>query len=343
MKTVFIHIGNFKTGSSAIQEYCLEHRGALLSAGFDYILSGRPSNRKSPNHGKIPLSFLSDLGEHTPEWYVDSERFESVVQRVRAEIENSSAANIILSSEEFYFLGTRSQVVKERAKESFQALFHGMTVKTILFVREPYDFICSWYNQANKSQSLRPNRRFTDFFFITNDKLMLPRETSDFWRDCFGYDSAIILPYRNEPQEHLNMFKCALGMECQDFNASSPSRVNVSGNLRALEINRLNKIRLVWPRETRRTYLRSQILTSRENMEKLHRKVDQINERYESFCREEGLPAAKSRFTMNDLIVHEELVNRNDAILDQRFFPFLGQVLKLLSVKSYRKLKRALW
>jgi hypothetical protein len=47
MKTVYLHIGNFKTGTSAIQASCSRNRDLLLENGIDYLLSGRTPLKKS--------------------------------------------------------------------------------------------------------------------------------------------------------------------------------------------------------------------------------------------------------------------------------------------------------
>ncbi|MCW5715052.1 MAG: hypothetical protein KIT43_11115 [Bauldia sp.] len=89
---VIIHIGLHKTGSTAIQHYFWRHSRALMQHGIYYPATGRPSSTVTQfGHHEVPWSF-------TPE---ASEPPQSLLGRLRAEIEETTLGDVVLSSEEF--------------------------------------------------------------------------------------------------------------------------------------------------------------------------------------------------------------------------------------------------
>jgi len=87
-----IHIGLHKTGTTAIQHYFWRHYQELLQHGVYYPVTGRPANAATQfGHHEIPWAF-------TPE---ASERPQTLLARLRAEIEETTVADVVLSSEEF--------------------------------------------------------------------------------------------------------------------------------------------------------------------------------------------------------------------------------------------------
>ena len=157
MKTIYLHVGNFKTGTSAIQKFCSDNRGKLLKCGYDYIDCARPRNNHT-NHGKLPLSLAQKHGCYIPNWYNEKDDYQSVSKAVVEEIESSVCENIIISSEEFYRIAGYKKAIVQSAANELQELFAGHTVKALMYVREPLEMLKSWYNQANKPNV--PTRRF---------------------------------------------------------------------------------------------------------------------------------------------------------------------------------------
>ena len=201
MKTIYLHVGNFKTGTSAIQRFCSDNRQRLLGCGIDYLETARPASDRT-NHSCLPLSLIQKYGQFVPEWYEAEGDFDTTSQALLAEMENSPCDNILISSEELYRLACFSSDFARDAIRELGGLFTGYEVKVVMYVREPLAFVKSWYNQVNKGNL--PHRRFIDFFYFMNDSVLLPQANAKFWRECFGHDCLILEPYgkRGTDRDH---------------------------------------------------------------------------------------------------------------------------------------------
>ncbi|RLA52285.1 MAG: hypothetical protein DRR42_08005 [Gammaproteobacteria bacterium] len=323
MKTIYLHVGNFKAGTSAIQKFCSEHRGNLLDCGFDYIKSARPSSNIT-NHGKIPLSLLRKYGGHLPYWYDDKDMFADVSKKVRSEINNSHCSNIIISSEEFYRIAGNKKHIMESAGPDLQKLFRGHQVKIIMYVREPLEMLKSWYNQASKSN--KPLPRFTDFFYRLNNSILLPQRNTKFWRSYFGKNCLIIEPYSLSGAEHIHRFLDLMRADMAPGITPQNSVINTKRSEDTLEPDRISKIMLLRDKAERDEFLDSFTFKNSTNTKQVEEKIDFINRRFQVFCQEEGLDFANASFTLFDLITHENTVNRNDIVAPSHLRRGLAQL-----------------
>lgn len=87
-----IHIGLHKTGTTAIQHYLWRHPDEMLQHGIYYPVTGRPHSAGTQfGHHEIPWSFTPDRTEPP----------QVLLERLRAEIEETTTDDVVLSSEEF--------------------------------------------------------------------------------------------------------------------------------------------------------------------------------------------------------------------------------------------------
>jgi len=340
MKTVYLHVGNFKTGTSAIQKYCSERRSALLSDGVNYLQSARPSGDRT-SHGRIPLSLYCRLGAFAPDWYDDTIPYEQVAEAVAAEIADTDAPAILISSEEFYRLPSCADDVKYNAMEQLRQLFDGCAVKVIMYVREPMDFLKSWYNQLNKP--LLPTVRFTDCFYSLDKSLLLPHVNASFWRNCFGDDCLIVQPYNPDEGRHVQYFLQLVGLSGVELRPSASKRVNPGRKEGTLERDRIAKIMALPTREQRQQYLGSRAFASMDNFENFEIVIHRVNKYFDTFCRREGLEDMISEVSLGALLVHEERVNPRDIYpgrgIRSSFYAFLN---KPITREAKRMLKKFL-
>jgi len=323
MKTIYLHVGNFKTGTSAIQKFCSDHRKELLDSGFDYLPGARPS-RNTVSHGKIPVSLIMKYGGHVPSWYIDTDSFSDVCAAVVTQIDSSKCDNIILSSEEFYRIASYKNSTIKSAIADLRELFSGHQVKVIMYVREPLPFSKSWYNQANKANI--PLRRFTDFFYYLNKSLLLPQNNARFWRDCFGSDCLIIEAYGLSGTNHIRRFLDLIAADPSLAIQASDSLINAKRNEKTLELDRISRIMLLKDVNEREIYLNSFVLKNAANTQKLQDKIDFINREFVNFCREEGLTFRNASFGLADLMDYEKTINRKDASSPNIFRRKLAQI-----------------
>ncbi len=318
MKRIYLHIGQFKTGTSAIQQFCNDNREMLLALGVDYLSTARPANNPT-NHGKLSLSLFTRFAEKIPEWYDDADSFADVAEAVRNEIEISDCTRIIVSSEEFYRYARLDQESASTAISELQSVFAGYDVRVIMYVRAPLDFMKSWYNQLNKAPV--PRRRFTDVFYFLDDSMLIPRITADFWRECFGRDCLILSPFIGESQGHIARFFKLLDIELPESCPLPEDLVNEKRNEADMEIDRMRKILALDDLEKQHKYLNSAVLASDAAFASLEQKVARVRDSFREFCTEEGLIFPESEFSVADLLIHEERVNSKDVVLCRDLWP----------------------
>jgi hypothetical protein len=306
MKTVYLHVGNFKTGTSAIQKYCSDQRTELLAAGVNYLESARPTGG-SASHGCLPLGLYLKFGEFVPDWYSATATFEQVAASVASEIADTSANVLLISSEEFYRLPSLAEDVRHQATEELRQLFGDCVVRVIMYVREPMGFLKSWYNQVNKSAL--PTARFTDFFCSLDKSLLLPHVNAAFWRECFGDDCLIVRPYDADEQHHVRCFLELVGLRDLEVTPSAMKRVNPGRKESTLERDRIAKIMALPAAEERQWYLVSHAFSSMESAQRLETVIQWVNKIFDTFCSREGLDGMRSEICLGALQVHEEQMN----------------------------------
>jgi len=152
-KTVFFHIGYYKTGTSAVQLYCHSHRKELLRHGILYPETGVCHRNES--HGFLSLKRLEETGQRVPQWFLILMRGMKSVksgrriwEEVVREIESSAADRVIISSEDFiqYADNKRSQALIREIKDFLSPY----DVRVVCYIRRQDDYCESWYNQIVK-------------------------------------------------------------------------------------------------------------------------------------------------------------------------------------------------
>jgi hypothetical protein len=311
MKTVYLHIGGFKTGSSAIQKYCSDHREVLLQAGLHYLQTARPASNRT-THSLLPLSLYQSLGKRTPSWYANTDSYRDVADAVRTELDKSDADRFLISSEEFYRLVIFDQATQTSISQQLQSLFKGYNLKVIMYARPPVDFIASWYNQANKDPV--PVKRFIDFFADINGTLTTPSHNVKFWRNCFGPDCMRILPYQRNGHDHIRNFLVNVNTPLEEGFLGEAEEVNPGIDPLALERKRLARVYSMVDPKNQSKFLKTNALSSHDSITKLQGKMDRINTSYRYFCKTEHIPHPDRELSLTELLTLSEKINRGDAM-----------------------------
>jgi hypothetical protein len=138
-KTLYLHIGCGKTGSSALQVWLNNEAAALRAQGVDYPVWGakRLDVYAITSGNGVKLTQAVQANELAP---------------LMAELAQSSCSKILLSSETFQgFTGETLGQIKEAAAQ------HGMRISIIAYVRDVYDVVYSLYLQGVKRHlAVRP-------------------------------------------------------------------------------------------------------------------------------------------------------------------------------------------
>ena len=233
-KVLYVHIGHYKTGSSAIQDYCSAHAAELGQHGYLYPATARPRGNPT-NHGHLSLSVARKHGFVPPPWYGENVGADEAWAVLAAEIDASPHRKVILSSEEFVQLALR----KDHAAaigELAQRLAPYDT-RILFYMREPLSLLKSWYNEVNKGPSA--TRNFPTFFTALNVDFLAQGAIWSRFAEAFGRENMITRAYGDIGQAHIAGFMQAIG--CGHDPAEKRNLVNTAQPLDALEKRRLAK------------------------------------------------------------------------------------------------------
>lgn len=172
---VIIHIGAPKSGSSAIQRFCVSRRDELLSLGFYYPKHSLDVNGVSGGHSQVAGSLIrgdNDLAKET---------FHRWLSKAKAK-----QACLLLSSEAFY-----------GQHEAMSEFCQGLNVKVVGFLRHPVDYLLANHNQGIKRHmsTIRLGKLLSQSFNRSTGHLVgLPLIN---WADAFGDINCCFKPYRS--------------------------------------------------------------------------------------------------------------------------------------------------
>ena len=134
MKTVVLHIGYPKTGTSSLQWFLHTHREALREQGVCYPVTGQAADHA---HHKLAFS----LRDNNYEQWSEAQRIQLFAD-LDAEILASDADTLVLSSE--LFLDALDHI---RTSKEFERILHGRALRVICFLRKQSTFLESLYRQ----------------------------------------------------------------------------------------------------------------------------------------------------------------------------------------------------
>ncbi len=156
-RRLILHIGYYKTGTTALQDQLGYLRPALERHGVLYPEAGR-AVRRNPNHSGLSFQEIHRARSRLPAWYTRSREYSDFLsgttpparEELAAEIASSAADTIIVSSEEFILFAQRRGVPVEQTQEMLRALCVDH-ITLVCYVRRPDHYLESWYNQLVKS------------------------------------------------------------------------------------------------------------------------------------------------------------------------------------------------
>lgn len=196
-----LHIGHYKTGSTAIQTYFDLHRTAYLDHGWLYPRAGRPTPSK-PNHTSLPFEELIDADRTVARWYQRTQRYkafksgtaEPAKDRVLDEVLRENPDHLVLSSEEFMLFGGRTGVPAATARQLIEYFDPGF-VRVVCFLRRPDHYLESWYNQLVKlGSSTTLNQQLPARLESVHVQYA---QAVGYWKHDVGVDDVVVLRYDN--------------------------------------------------------------------------------------------------------------------------------------------------
>ncbi|WP_440056658.1 hypothetical protein ACSLBF_21335 (plasmid) [Pseudoalteromonas sp. T1lg65] len=204
MKTVYLHIGNFKTATTTLQIICDEHKQQL-----DFLYPNTGKNLYNTCHSDLALALIDEHGVTPPWWYNGKKpdgsaiSFEQECMQLRNEIDTSPHQRVLISSEDFSRVGT----IKYCAKDALTALAKQLSdyqIKVIFYIREPLSFLKSWYCQRNIGEVVTMN--FIRFFNDVDSSLLGQYQIYALYAEAFGANNVTVKTFHKKGNEHINDF-----------------------------------------------------------------------------------------------------------------------------------------
>lgn len=224
MKTVYLHIGTHKTGTTAVQSFATDHAKTLAKRGVLYPESGRPFlDTINVGHHLLPWTRLRLVAWKAP-WGKYAEQTDRVWDDLCSEIAASPCENVLLSSEEFDVLDQEAVgYVADRLKD--------FDVKAICYLRRLDEFVQAYYTtdvlyhseKRDISGYLAGMRTTTDYF-----------ELVDRWRKHLGETNVQVHFYRRANLKNEDIVVDVfdnMGVDVSDLRAKSDSKFINAGGL----------------------------------------------------------------------------------------------------------------
>ncbi|MBE9078436.1 hypothetical protein IQ241_14215 [Romeria aff. gracilis LEGE 07310] len=190
MKTVYLHIGTFKTGTTALQKILFANRQKLLENGYFYPDIGIP-NKYNPGQIALSWSFTHDKDFYVLPYKTFDLR--DIRERALADIEAHDADNIIISSEYFSLFSTE-QVAQVKQ------MFDGFKVVIILYLRRQDKFFLSLYSEQVKKGYAKDIKDFCEEFEERGNYYKILKS----WSTVFGDENLVIKIYpESRPRDWL--------------------------------------------------------------------------------------------------------------------------------------------
>lgn len=175
MKTVHLHIGLPKTGTTAIQNSMFAAPEALARHGVHYVRSGTDKFGDRGHHILV-MGVLGDRGRYIKP-NITEEEIAAAWPLALREIEETDAAHFFLSSELFSFA-----VIDPEDIARIRDLLKGYRVNVVLVLRDIADFVDSVYAQRLKGGFAGTVEEFVDL----NWQNLHWREMTHRWARVFG-------------------------------------------------------------------------------------------------------------------------------------------------------------
>lgn len=297
MKTLYIHIGTPKTGTTSIQNFCGLNREKLREQGVLYPIMNYHYERKSVNrNGYFLTGTIKENGTRNKE--KEKEVFDSELQYI---VDCFKENDTILLSDESIWWATstrRKGLWKDLKKHSEQ---HNYQIKVIVYLRRQDQFMMSRYNQRLKTDFVASTQNFDEYFADMNGRfkcVMDYRDRIDNIAKSISKENVIVKRFdRNYfyngdlNQDFLNI----LGVKVDDSFQQLKETANTGISVQSGEIKRvLNRLKPITMAENNKLL---EILNECENV----------------------LPESNTSLMSTDEVKNfmEQFVDSNESIVDE--------------------------
>ncbi len=170
MKTVYLHIGLHKTGTTSIQNFLFRHNGLSAEAGINVL---KPC--LGPRHGHHNIAW--GIHDNHPRFTPRLPKLEDAAQQIK----QAPDKRFLLSSEEF-------STLDDSGIENIQKQLRDFRVRVILFIRNQADLLASMYAEAAKKNALTDLEDYVDQKVNKEWAVLNYRRLYQRWAAVFGAD-----------------------------------------------------------------------------------------------------------------------------------------------------------
>lgn len=245
MKTLYLHIGTSKTGTTTIQTYCGINREQLKSKGVLFPIMPYHYDRITKNrngHFLYAMIYENGVRNKEKEKQVLKQELDYIVDCFK------DYDNVLLSEESIWWAtATRRKGLWKYLQEHSQQ--NNYQVKIIVYLRRQDQFMMSRYNQIIKTDTGGGTQRFYEYFKDMNGKykcVMNYRQRLDYMAKFFPKENIVVKRFDRSYfyNGDLNAdFLHILGVEIDDTFAELPKDENLGISVQSGELKRvLNRL-----------------------------------------------------------------------------------------------------
>ena len=235
MKKVWLHIGIHKTGTTTLQKFFVENKAVLLQKGLCYPTEGSYFYKQGENHSLLAHALKNEYPEMLPDNLAFS--LEGCVNDLRADIQKSTAPEILISSEHFSLHSTMEEVA--RLKSVFDPI--ASEIHVILYLRRQDHRIESGYSQmVKRGYRVGSFESFIQWMASAPDQSLDYEKKVELFAKVFGGKNLTVRIFEKSqmhPQGLIQDFMNILGMSnLEEFKQVQDE--NISPSTQAIEILR---------------------------------------------------------------------------------------------------------
>jgi hypothetical protein len=249
-KTLFLHIGTYKTGTTSLQRFVLDQSDELRRHG---IALYRGQIRAS-NHIELHLAALrydrdsfAKLG-HSQHVKFDVAYTQQIARRVQSFLNSVPEPCALFSSEGLSLLRYDDEI--ERLRTILDA--HNREVRVVLYLRNKADFLRSYASQILKQEGRKPSHDKRSALYVGSDTWLTDYDSLiAAYQRGFGAGNLTIIDYDAEMQRVGNVipsFLKVLGVQAGDKMDPSSYFLNTTcGGAEKPRRRRLrNRAKAIW-------------------------------------------------------------------------------------------------
>ncbi len=184
MKTLYLHIGSPKTGTTSIQNVFTRNRAALAEMGVFYP----PTFAARQAHHDLAWAMRNKFGLARQSGIQPGASLDEIAEELVSAVCQSPAPAAVVSSEAFFHLGRQSR----KALQLLRRVFSPFEVRIVVYLRRQDLFFESNYAQNVKAGAYHrdpPETRFLATLeqqWLCYDRLLRP------WEQAFGRENIVL-------------------------------------------------------------------------------------------------------------------------------------------------------